>query len=276
MVSLGKKLFRDPRLSINSTQSCSSCHRLEPGFAGADNLPLSPGARGDIGNRNTPTVFNSGWQFAQFWDGRAADLVEQAKGPILNPVEMAMPDETAVEERLNSIQEYLPLFTEAFPDAKPATSFQNVVEAIAAFERTLMSPSRFDDFLDGDPDALTEEEQRGLKTFLRTNCQSCHDGALLGGGLFEPLGKENAYENQGDSGRYEVTGLEKDRMQFKVAPLRNIALTSPYFHDGRIDTLQEAVRKMAHLQLNKQLTEQQIEEITAFLGSLTGKVFEDN
>jgi cytochrome c peroxidase len=275
-VSLGKKLFMDPRLSINSTQSCSSCHRLEPGFAGADNLPLSPGARGDLGNRNTPTVLNSGWQFVQFWDGRAADLVEQAKGPILNPVEMAMPDETAVEERLNSIQEYSSLFTEAFPDAKPAISFQNAVEAIAAFERTLMSPSRFDDFLDGNPDALTDEEKRGLKTFLRTNCQSCHDGALLGGGLFEPLGKENAYENQSDPGRYEVTGLEKDRMLFKVAPLRNIALTSPYFHDGRIATLQEAVQKMAYLQLNKELTEQQIEEITAFLSTLTGKVFEDN
>jgi len=276
MVSLGEKLFKDPRLSINSTQACSNCHRLDPGFAGVDNLPLSPGARGGLGNRNTPTVFNSGWQFKQFWDGRAADLVEQAKEPILNLVEMGMPDESAVEERLNSIPEYSALFTEAFPDSKPATSFQNVAEAIASFERTLTTPSRFDDYLNGDPEALTEHEKRGLKTFLRANCQSCHDGALLGGGVLEPMGKENPYENQDDQGRFEHTGLEKDRMLFKVAPLRNVALTFPYFHDGRVATLPEAVRRMAYLQLNKELTEQQIDDITAFLGSLTGRAFEDN
>ena len=276
MVSLGEKLFNDHRLSINSTQACSTCHRLDRGLAGVDKLHLSPGARGELGNRNTPTVFNSGWQFTQFWDGRATDLTEQAKAPILNPVEMGMPDEAAVEERLNSIPEYPALFAEAFPDIQPATSFQNLASAVAAFERTLITPSRFDEFLNGDPEALTEDEKRGLKTFLRANCQSCHDGMLLGGGVFEPLGKENAYENQEDLGRYELTGLEKDKMVFKVAPLRNIALTSPYFHDGRIATLQEAVRKMAYLQLNKTLTDRQVDDITTFLGSLTGKVFEEN
>lgn len=273
-VALGRKLFTDKRLSINSTQSCSSCHRLDPGFAGVDNLPLSPGALGGLGNRNTPTVFNSGWQFAQFWDGRAADLAEQATGPILNPVEMAMPDAAAVDERLKSLPEYPALFAAAFPAATSPIDFQSAAEAIAAFERTLKSPARFDDFLNGDADALNEAEQRGLKAFLRANCQSCHDGTLLGGGVFEPMGKENAYENQADPGRFEVTGLDKDKMVFKVAPLRNVALTAPYFHDGSVATLPEAVRQMAYLQLNKDLTQQQIEDINAFLNSLTGKIFE--
>ncbi|UCC55238.1 MAG: c-type cytochrome [Gammaproteobacteria bacterium] len=270
-IALGKKLFFDKRLSINDEQSCASCHRLEEGFAGVDNLPVSPGAKGQLGTRNSPTVLNSGWQDSQFWDGRAEDLVEQAKEPILNPIEMGMPDEQAVEEKLRGIAEYGDAFATAFPGADPAITYQNIAEAIAAFERTLITPSRFDDFMNGDAGALSEVEQRGLKAFIRLDCNSCHDGILVGGETYEPLGKENPYENQSDQGMYEVTKDENDRMFFKVAPLRNVALTAPYFHDGKISTLDEAVRKMGTLQLDEELTDQQVSDITSFLKALTDK-----
>ena len=270
-IALGKKLYFDKRLSINDSQSCASCHRLEDGFAGVDNLPTSPGARGEQGTRNSPTVLNAGWQDSQFWDGRAEDLVEQAKGPILNPVEMGMPDEKTVEEKIRGIDEYRAAFALAFPDAEPTISYQNIAEAIAAFERTLITPSRFDDFLKGNAQALSEDEQRGLKTFLKVDCKSCHDGKLLGGETYEPVGKEHPYENQADQGMYAVTGEEDDRMFFKVAPLRNVALTAPYFHDGKIKTLDDAVRKMAWLQLDEELTDQQVSDIISFLKALTDK-----
>jgi len=270
-IALGKKLFFDKRLSINDNQACVSCHKLDEGFAGVDNLPTSPGARGEIGTRNSPTVLNAGWQVAQFWDGRAEDLVEQAKQPILNPIEMGMPDEAAVVEKLSAIAEYRDAFARAFPDADPALSYHNIATAIAAFERTLITPSRFDDFLDGDATALSDEEQRGLDSFIRLDCVSCHDGVLLGGETFEPLGKENPYENQSDQGQFEVTGNVEDRMFFKVAPLRNVALTAPYFHDGKIATLEEAIRLMGKLQLNEDLDQQQVGDIASFLEALTDK-----
>jgi len=270
-VALGKKLYFEKRLSINDTQSCASCHRLEDGFAGVDNLATSPGARGEQGTRNSPTVLNAGWQDSQFWDGRAEDLVEQAKGPILNPIEMGMPDEPAVEEKIRGIAEYRTAFAAAFPGAEPAITYQNIAEAIAAFERTLITPSRFDDFMNGAADALSAVEQRGLQSFLKIDCQSCHDGKLVGGETYEPLGKEHPYENQADQGMYTLTQDENDRMFFKVAPLRNVALTAPYFHDGKIQTLDEAVRTMAKLQLDEQLTDQQVSEITSFLKTLTDK-----
>lgn len=270
-IALGKKLYFEKRLSINDTQSCASCHRLENGFAGVDNLPTSPGARGEQGTRNSPTVLNSGWQVSQFWDGRAENLVEQAKGPILNPIEMGMPDEQTVEKKIRSIIEYHKEFERAFPASKPAINYQNIAEAIAAFERTLITPSRFDDFMKGNAGALTKQEQRGLETFLKVDCNSCHDGKLIGGEINEVLGKEHPYENQSDQGIYLLTKDETDRMVFKVAPLRNVALTAPYFHDGKIKTLEEAVRKMGKLQLDEELTEQQVSDITAFLKSLTDK-----
>lgn len=270
-IALGKKLFFEKRLSINDTQSCASCHRLENGLAGVDNLPTSPGARGEQGTRNSPTVLNSGWQDSQFWDGRAEDLVEQAKGPILNPIEMGMPDEQTVEKKIRGIVEYQKEFAKAFPDAKPAISYQNIAEAIAAFERTLITPSRFDDFMKGDANALTKQEQRGLDMFINVDCKSCHDGKLLGGEVNEVLGKKHPYENQDDLGIYMLTKDESDRMFFKVSPLRNVALTAPYFHDGRIKTLEEAVRKMGKLQLDKDLTDQEVNDITAFLKALTDK-----
>jgi cytochrome c peroxidase len=270
-IALGKKLFFEKRLSINDTQSCASCHRLEDGFAGVDNLPTSPGARNEPGTRNSPTVLNAGWQDSQFWDGRAADLVEQAKGPILNPIEMGMPDEHTVEQKIRGIAEYQDAFAAAFPDESPTITYQNIAEAIAAFERTLITPSRFDDFMNGKADALSETEQRGLKTFIQLDCRSCHDGKLLGGETYETLGKENPYENQTDPGIYALTKDEVDHMVFKVAPLRNVALTAPYFHDGKIKTLEEAVRKMAMLQLDEELTDQQVSDITSFLKALTDK-----
>ena len=270
-IALGKKLFFEKRLSINDSQSCASCHRLEDGFAGVDNLSTSPGARKELGTRNSPTVLNAGWQDSQFWDGRAEDLVEQAKGPILNPIEMGMPDEQTVEKKVQRIAEYQDAFTKAFPGENPAISYQNIAEAIAAFERTLITPARFDDFMNGDADALSETEQRGLKTFMKLDCDSCHDGKLLGGETYEPLGKENPYENQQDQGIYLITKDEDDRMYFKVAPLRNVALTAPYFHDGNIRTLEQAVKEMAKLQLDESLSEQQVDDITSFLKSLTDK-----
>ena len=270
-IALGKQLFFEKRLSINDNQSCASCHRLEDGFAGVDNLATSPGARGEQGTRNSPTVLNAGWQDAQFWDGRAEDLVEQAKQPILNPIEMGMPDEKAAEEKIRGIDEYRNTFTEAFPGDEPAITYQNIAEAIAAFERTLITPARFDDFMKGDAEALSAAEQRGLEAFIKIDCKTCHDGTLVGGETYEPLGKENPYENQADQGMYTVTKDENDRMFFKVAPLRNIALTAPYFHDGKIQTLDEAVRKMGKLQLDEDLTDQQVSDITSFLKALTDK-----
>jgi cytochrome c peroxidase len=270
-IALGRQLFFEKRLSINDSQSCASCHRLEDGFAGVDNLATSPGARGEQGTRNSPTVLNAGWQDAQFWDGRAEDLVEQAKQPILNPIEMGMPNEEAVVAKIRGIDEYQASFTQAFPGDKAPITYQNIAEAIAAFERTLISPGRFDDFLNGDADALSESEQQGLQTFLKLDCNSCHDGVLLGGETYEPLGKENPYENQADQGIYELSKDEDDRMFFKVAPLRNVALTAPYFHDGKISTLDEAVRKMGYLQLDLELSDQQVNDLTAFLKTLTDK-----
>lgn len=270
-IALGKRLFFDKRLSSNDTQACASCHRLDNGSAGVDNLPTSPGAEGQLGTRNSPTVLNAGWQKSQFWDGRATDLADQAGQPILNPIEMGMPSEQAVIDKLAGLQEYPEAFARAFPDAEPALSYANLREAIAAFERTLRTEARFDDFLRGDGTALSEQEQRGLKAFISVNCVRCHDGPLVGGTLHETLGKEAPFHNTADQGRYEVTGDEADRMMFKVSQLRNIALTGPWFHDGSGSNLGEVVRIMARIQLDKELKDQQVEDIVAFLQSLNGK-----
>lgn len=270
-VTLGRKLFFDKRLSVNDQQACVTCHRLEEGAAGMDNLPTSPGAKGQIGTRNSPTVLNAGWQFRQFWDGRAEDLTEQAKGPILNPVEMAMPSEEAVVQKVAAIEEYLPLFAAAFPNSEPALTYHNLAEAIAAFERTLRSESRFDDFLRGDTSVLNEQELEGLQTFLKLSCNKCHDGALLGGGLYERLEQFGSYPNQSDLGRFEVTGDEADRMVFKVPSLRNVTLTAPYFHDGQVAGLEEAVRLMGSLVLGREIKQEDVDELVAFMGALADK-----
>lgn len=270
-IALGKQLFFDTRLSINDAQSCATCHRLEGGAAGMDNLPTSPGAQGQLGTRNTPTVINAGWQFKQFWDGRAENLADQAGKPILNPIEMAMPNEEAVVEKLQGIPEYPASFAEAFPGTDEPLTYSNMTEAIAAFERTLRSESRFDDFLRGDKTALSEQEQSGLSTFIKVNCVRCHDGPVLGGGLFERLGKYGSYPDQKDTGRHQVTKEEGDRFVFKVPQLRNIARTAPYFHDGAVADLGEAVRIMGKIQLDVELSDKEVEDLVAFLKTLDGK-----
>ncbi|MET0068506.1 MAG: cytochrome c peroxidase [Candidatus Thiodiazotropha sp.] len=273
-IALGKRLYFEKRLSINDSQACANCHPLDDGRAGMDNLPRSPGARGELGDRNTPTVLNAGWQIAQFWDGRARDLAEQAREPILNPIEMGMPDEASVVNKLGALPEYVEAFAAAFPDDTPSLSYANLAEAIAAFERTLRSESRFDDFMRGDKQALTPREQSGLALFIRHNCVRCHDGHLLGGTLIEKLGVSKDFHNTEDQGRYRVTGDDEDRMMFKVASLRNVAVTGPWFHDGSGKTLEEVIRIMGSIQLDIELKEDEISDITAFLGALTGKTLE--
>jgi cytochrome c peroxidase len=273
-IALGRKLFFDKRLSINDSQACASCHRLEDGAAGVDNLPTSPGAEGQLGTRNSPTVLNAGWQKSQFWDGRATDLADQAGQPILNPIEMGMPSGQAVIDKLATIPEYPDAFAAAFPGSQPALSYANLSEAIAAFERTLRSEARFDDYLRGDASAMNDQEKRGLKRFMSVNCVRCHDGPLLGGSLLEKLGKEAPYHNLEDKGRYEATGKDEDWMVFKTSQLRNIAVTGPWFHDGTGHDLGEVVRIMARIQLATELKDDDVEDIVAFLGALTGKDIE--
>ncbi len=270
-IELGKLLYFDKRLSVNDQQACNSCHVLDNNGPGVDNKPVSDGALpGKKGERNAPTVLNAGFHIAQFWDGRAKDLVEQAKGPILNPVEMAMPSEVAVVKKISAIQEYKDLFPKAFPNEKEAITYENIAKAIAAFESTLITKDRFDDFLKGDAKSLTPEEQKGLKTFMDVGCIQCHNGALLGGNSYQKMGKMNPYETK-DLGRYNVTKKEEDKYMFKVPSLRNVALTAPYFHDGQAKTLEDAVKQMAWLQLNKKLTDEEVQSIVAFLKSLTDK-----
>lgn len=276
LIELGKKLFFETKLSANGTQSCNSCHDVTGGNAGVDNKPTSEGAfKGKFGNRNSPTVLNAGFHFVQFWDGRAANLKEQAKGPILNPVEMAMKDEKSVVKVISADKEYKEMFAKAYPElqANEQITYDNIAEAIAAYERTFVSKSRFDDYLAGVQDALNENEQKGLNTFMGTGCNTCHSGALLGGNMYQKMGLMNPYETN-DEGRFEATKNEADKHFFKVPSLRNITKTAPYFHNGSVSDLNEAVKQMAWLQLNKKLSDQDVQDIVAFLGALTDKKIE--
>ncbi len=270
LISLGKKLYFEKKLSLNETQSCNSCHNVEGKGAGVDNLPTSPGAFGKNGDRNSPTVLNAGFHFVQFWDGRAADLKAQAKGPILNPVEMAMPSEKEVLQRLNADAEYPALFAKAYPNEKTPVTYENLAGAIAAFERTLVTFSRFDDFINGDYKAISQAEQEGFKSFMAAGCTSCHSGNLLGGNSFRKMGQVNEYKTN-DLGLYNVTKKAEDKYFFKVPSLRNIALTGPYFHDGQVKTLEEPVKKMAYHQLGMNLSEDETKKIVTFLGTLSDK-----
>ena len=270
LVALGRLLYFEPRLSKSQTISCNSCHDLAK--YGVDGEPTSTGHKGQKGDRNAPTVYNAAAHFAQFWDGRAADVEEQAKGPVLNPVEMAMPAPDRVVAVLESMPEYVDLFKKAFPgQAKPIT-YDNMGTAIGAFERRLMTPSRWDALLKGDEKALTPEEQVGLKTFLEAGCQACHNGALLGGTTFQPLGAVKPYPRAADQGRFKVTKKNPDKGLFKVPSLRNIEKTGPYFHDGQVGTIEDAVRQMGEYQLGRTFTDQQVKQIVSFLRVLTGKI----
>jgi cytochrome c peroxidase len=268
-IALGRMLYYDARLSKNHDISCNSCHRLDA--FGVDGEPTSPGHRGQRGGRNSPTVYNAALHIAQFWDGRAADVEEQAKGPILNPVEMAMPDEATVVAVLRSIPGYPPLFAAAFPgDAEPL-SYENMARAIGAFERRLLTPSGFDRFLAGDANALRVEEQAGLALFMDAGCITCHNGPAIGGAMYQKLGLVKPFPTD-DPGRFDVTGNEADRTVFKVPSLRNITRTGPWFHDGQVTALADAVRLMGEHQLGRSLGDAEVEALVAFLGSLQGEI----
>ncbi len=276
LINLGKKLYNEKKLSINDTQSCNSCHMLDAGMAGVDNEPVSDGAEeGKFGTRNSPTVLNAGFHIAQFWDGRAADLKEQAKGPILNPVEMAMPSEEAVIEKLSKDVDYKTAFAAAFPGQNEAMTYDNLAHAVAAFERTLVSKSRFDDYVIGDKSALSMDEKQGLRTFIDVGCGACHTKALFGGHSYQKMGVHEAYANQDDLGRFDVTKEEADKYVFKVMPLRNIALTGPYFHDGAVAKLEDAVDLIAKINLAKTLEKSDIDSIVTFLHALSDKELEE-
>ncbi len=275
-VELGKKLYFDPRLSLSGVISCNTCHNIS--MYGVDAIETSLGHKFLTGGRNAPTVFNAGFQFAQFWDGRAKDLEEQAKGPILNPVEMAMPNPELVVSRLKTIKEYVNEFKKAFPNDKNPVNFENVAKAIASFERTLVTPSRFDEFLRGNTNALTKKEKEGLRLFIEKGCASCHQGVALGGTMYQKMGLVKPYPTAllgEDLGRYKVTHKEEDKHVFKVPILRNITRTYPYFSTGKIWDIKEAVKIMAEYQLGVKLTNDEIDKIVAFLDSLTGKIPEN-
>jgi cytochrome c peroxidase len=277
-VALGRMLYHDTRLSKNHDLSCASCHDLErygidPREADGRRNATSLGHKGQLGGRNSPSVYNAGLHLAQFWDGRARDLEDQAKGPVLNPVEMAMPDEATVEDTLRSIPGYVEAFAAAFPGQEQPVTYENMAQAIGAFERGLVTPSPFDEFLGGKLGALSSHELAGLQLFMDVGCIQCHNGPGVGGGMFQKLGSVKPWEGLADKGRFELTKAKTDEFVFKVPSLRNIAETGPYLHDGSIATLPEMVQKMAAHQLAKgELTEAELSALVAFLGSLTGEL----
>lgn len=270
LVKLGKKLFFDAGLSANGSTSCNTCHKLnaandpypDQSFRGASGKPLV---------RNSPTVLNAGFHFAQFWDGRAADLEAQAEMPMLNPDEMGMPSQSELVARVGSNSAYRAKFSAAFPESAAPISIENMARAIAAYERTLITRDRFDDFLKGEDGALSRAERRGLETFLDVGCQECHFGAALGGRSFQKMGRAHPYSNADDPGRWLVTKEESARFKFKTPSLRNVALTAPYFHDGKAQSLASAIRQMAWLQLDKQLPQAEVDSIETFLRALSDK-----
>ncbi len=275
---LGRMLYYDPRLSKNHDMSCNSCHDLEN--YGVDirevdgkRAKTSGGHKKAFGARNSPTVYNAAFHLAQFWDGRAADVEEQAKGPILNPVEMAMADEASVLVLLRSVPGYVEAFKTAFPaDADPLT-YDNMAKAIGAFERKLVTPSKFDAFIAGDASALSNAEAAGLKTFMDVGCTQCHSGALLGGNQFQKLGSVKPWPDTQDEGRFALTKSAPDKFSFKVPSLRNITETGPYLHDGSVESLEVMVQKMAEYQLAKgSLTNEETQSILTFLAALKGDV----
>ncbi|HTN31849.1 MAG TPA: cytochrome-c peroxidase [Pseudomonas sp.] len=267
-VELGKQLFFDPRLSKSGFISCNSCHNLSMG--GSDNLPSSIGHNWQQGPINSPTVLNSSLNLAQFWDGRAADLKAQAGGPIANPMEMGFTHNLAVDV-LDSIPQYKESFKKVY--GKKSVDIDQVTDAIAAFEETLVTPNaRFDKWLKGDKKALNKDELAGYTLFKEVGCTACHNGSAVGGNSFQKMGLVEAYATQNPAeGVAGLTGNDADRMKFKVPTLRNVELTYPYFHDGAYWNLEEAVDVMARLQLGRKLEKKQITQITAFLKTLTGE-----
>ncbi|MEW8188539.1 MAG: cytochrome-c peroxidase [Candidatus Thiodiazotropha endolucinida] len=266
-VELGKKLYFDPRLSKSGFISCNSCHNLSMG--GTDNLKTSIGHNWQQGPINAPTVLNSSLNVAQFWDGRAADLKAQAGGPIANPGEMAFTHTLAIDV-LTSIPEYVMEFKQVFGSDK--ITIDEVTQAIAEFEKTLVTPnSRFDQWLLGDKQVLSQDEMAGYTLFKQSGCVSCHNGEAVGGNSFQKMGVVEPYKAKSPAeGLSAVTGKDADRFKFKVPTLRNVEMTYPYFHDGEAETLTEAVDVMGRLQLGKKFSDNENAQIVAFLKTLTG------
>ncbi|MEL4428863.1 cytochrome-c peroxidase [Shewanella mangrovisoli] len=267
-VELGKMLFFEPRLSKSGFISCNSCHNLSTG--GVDALPTSIGHHWQEGPINSPTVLNADFMLAQFWDGRASDLKEQAAGPIANPKEMGFTHELATET-IASMPAYRARFAKVYGDDK--VDIDRLTDAIAAFEKTLITPnSPFDQYLLGKQDAISSEAKAGYQLFKDKGCVSCHNGPAVGGTMFMKMGLIKPFHtNNPAEGRKGVTGKEADKYVFKVPTLRNIELTYPYFHDGSVWTLEEAVNTMADIQLGQKLTDKETKEMVAFLNSLTGE-----
>lgn len=272
-IALGKALFFDPRISASGVFSCNSCHNLATG--GDDNLETSIGHGWQKGPRNSPTALNAVFNVAQFWDGRAEDLKAQAKGPVQAGVEMANTP-VQVVATLKSMPQYVEWFKAAFPGEEDPVTFDNFAKAIEAFEATLITPAPFDAFLNGDDAALTEDQKKGLALFIDKGCSTCHAGTNVGGegyfpfGLIEKPGADVLPEK--DKGRFAVTNTADDSYVFRAAPLRNVALTAPYFHSGKVWDLKQAVGVMGTAQLGEELKEDEVDLIVAFLGSLTGKM----
>ena len=273
-VVLGNLLYHDTRLSADNTVSCASCHGLDTG--GVDNKQYSEGVGGQFGGVNAPTVYNAAYNFVQFWDGRAGTLAEQAAGPPLNPVEMACESFDQIINKLAEDKNFVLAFNEVYPDG---LSEKNITNAIQEFEKTLLTPnSRFDRYLKGQKEAVTADEIAGYELFKKYDCATCHVGEILGGQSYELIGVKYDYfaERQAemteeDNGRFKQTQTERDRHRFKVPGLRNIELTAPYFHDGSMATMNDAVRAMAKYQLGIDLPQQEVDKIVGFLRTLTGE-----
>jgi len=271
-VELGKMLYFEPRLSASHSISCNSCHMI--GMGGVDLQETSLGHRWQHGARNAPTVYNAVFDVAQFWDGRAKDLEQQAGGPLLNPIEMDT-TEAHVVEQLKGIPGYAALFAKAFPGVTDPITFDNVRKAIAVFEATLITPNApFDRYIKGDEKALDAKQKEGLALFISKGCTTCHNGINVGGGMYAPFGVMERPGADilppGDKGRFEVTKTASDEYVFRVPSLRNIALTAPYFHTGKVWDLRQAVAIMGSSQLGAKLTDDEVIKIEAFLESLTG------
>jgi cytochrome c peroxidase len=272
-VRLGQLLFFDPRMTLDGNVSCATCH--QPGLYGTDGLPTSIGVRQRPHPRNAPTILNAATQVVIHWRGDRQSLEDQVEQALTSPISSGQPDERAVIERLRRILGYAALFKAAFPtDADPLT-VKNIAKAIGSYERTLVTPSPFDAYLTGDVNALSAAARAGLETFIRSGCATCHNSAGVGGRMYRKFGVVEDYwiatgSQAIDKGRADVTQNAADLYVFRVASLRNVAMTAPYFHDGSVATLPEAVRVMARVQLGAKLKDNEVDDIIAFLNSLTG------
>jgi cytochrome c peroxidase len=274
-VKLGKILFYETRFSVDGTVSCARCHPI--GLYAADGLKKSIGNNCKVNPRNAPTLLNAAGQISAHWIGNRVDVEDQARQSVTGPPSFGMPSNEAVEAKLKGIPGYTELFRKAFPGESGPVTVDNFAKAVGAFERTLVTPSRFDSYLKGDPTALKEQEKRGLKVYMDADCATCHSGPYVGGQMYQEFGFLEPYwkftkSDPIDEGRYAVTKNEADKYVFKVPILRNVAKTAPYFHDGSVDKLEEAVWIMGKVQLNRDLTKEQIGEIATFLKSLTGVI----